>query len=77
MPRQSKSEIIALSSIGIDIGKDVFHIVGFDPNGNIVIRRKIKRLSLEKNLNASSLYCWHGSLPKRTFCQPYFAKTRL
>ncbi|WP_419797708.1 MAG: IS110 family transposase [Terasakiella sp.] len=48
MPRQSKSEIIALSSIGIDIGKDVFHIVGFDPNGNIVIRRKIKRLSLEK-----------------------------
>lgn len=48
MSRKSKPEIITLSSIGIDIGKDVFHIVGFDTNGTIVIRRKIKRLSLEK-----------------------------
>ena len=36
-----------LSSIGVDIGKDVFHIVGFDPNGKIVVRRKFKRLSLD------------------------------
>ena len=25
----------ALASIGIDIGKDVFHLVGFDTNGKI------------------------------------------
>jgi len=37
-----------LSSIGIDIGKDVFHLVGFDENDRIVIRRKIKRLALIK-----------------------------
>lgn len=36
-----------LSSIGVDIGKDVFHIVGFDPNGKIVVRRKFKRLALD------------------------------
>ena len=34
------------ASIGIDIGKDVFHLVGFDTAGQIVLRRKIKRLAL-------------------------------
>jgi transposase len=32
--------------IGIDIGKDVFHLVGFDGDGNIMLRRKIRRLAL-------------------------------
>jgi transposase len=27
--------------IGIDIGKDVFHVVGFDADGKIALRRKI------------------------------------
>ena len=35
-----------LSSIGIDIGKEVFHIVGFGIDGKIALRRKIKRLAL-------------------------------
>jgi transposase len=39
--------IQAFASIGVDIGKDVMHIVGFDPNGAVVLRKKIKRLSLE------------------------------
>jgi hypothetical protein len=34
-----------LASIGIDIGKEVFHIVGFSTNGKIAFRRKIKRLA--------------------------------
>jgi transposase len=38
------------SSIGIDIGKDVFHIVGFDTSGKLVLRRKFKRLALETEL---------------------------
>ena len=29
---------LRLMSIGIDIGKDIFHIVGFDPNGKIDAR---------------------------------------
>lgn len=51
MPRKPKAEITALSSIGIDIGKDVFHIVGFDPTGTIALRRKIRRLSLVKEFD--------------------------
>jgi transposase len=35
-----------LSSIGIDIGKEVFHVVGFGTDGKITFRRKIKRLAL-------------------------------
>ncbi|MCS3763178.1 hypothetical protein GGE24_005184 [Bradyrhizobium centrosematis] len=35
-----------LASIGIDIGKEVFHVVGFGPDGKIAFRRKIKRLGL-------------------------------
>ena len=35
-----------LASIGIDIGKEVFHVVGFSTDGRIAFRRKIKRLSL-------------------------------
>ena len=34
------------ASIGIDIGKEVFHIVGFGADGKIAFRRKIKRLAL-------------------------------
>ncbi len=42
----SKQNVSALASVGIDIGKNVFHIVGFDTDGKIVLRRKIKRLAL-------------------------------
>jgi transposase len=35
-----------LASIGIDIGKEIFHIVGFGTDGKIAFRRKIKRLAL-------------------------------
>src|ERR1700757_4803184 len=38
--------ISPLASIGIDIGKEVFHVVGFDANGKIAFRRQIKRLAL-------------------------------
>ncbi len=42
----SKQTVSALACVGIDIGKNVFHIVGFDTDGKIVQRRKIKRLAL-------------------------------
>lgn len=35
-----------LAVIGIDIGKDIFHLVGLGRDGTIVLRRKIKRLAL-------------------------------
>lgn len=50
MATRSNRNMPAFSSIGIDIGKDVFHLVGFDPNGEVVLRRKVKRLALVSTL---------------------------
>jgi transposase len=38
--------------IGVDIGKDVFHLVGFSAAGDLVFRRKIKRLALADTFRA-------------------------
>lgn len=50
MASTSKQNTSALASVGIDIGKEVFHLVGFDLNGKIVLRRKIRRLALVSEL---------------------------
>ncbi len=42
----AKNGFDELLSIGVDIGKDVFHLVGFDKNGQLVLRKKIKRMAL-------------------------------
>lgn len=36
-----------LAVVGVDIGKDTFHLVGFDRAGQLVMRRQIKRLALQ------------------------------
>ncbi|GHG35233.1 IS110 family transposase [Paracoccus aerius] len=41
-----------LAIIGVDIGKDVFHLVGFDRSGQVVLRRKIKRFALQDTFAA-------------------------
>lgn len=46
--KKTEIKIEALMSVGIDIGKYVFHLVGFDPDGNVVVRKMIKRMALEK-----------------------------
>jgi transposase len=38
--------VAPLASIGVDIGKEVFHLVGFGTDGKIAFRRKVKRLAL-------------------------------
>jgi transposase len=37
----------SLTVIGVDIGKEVFHIVGFGVDGKIAFRKKIRRLGLK------------------------------
>ena len=44
----------ALSVIGVDFGKDVFHLVGFDHRGKVAFRRKIKRHALVETFKALS-----------------------
>lgn len=38
--------VAPLASIGVDIGKEVFHLVGFGADGKIAFRRKIRRPTL-------------------------------
>jgi transposase len=42
----AKNDFDELLSFGVDIGKDIFHLVGFDKNGQLVLRKKIKRMAL-------------------------------
>jgi transposase len=42
----AKNNFDELMSVGVDIGKDVFHLVGFDRDGQRVLRKKIKRMAL-------------------------------
>lgn len=42
----AKNDFDELMSVGIDNGKDVFHFVGFDSDGQLVLRKKIKPLAL-------------------------------
>lgn len=46
MTSKTNHDFSAVTVIGIDIGKDVFHLVGFGTDGELVMRQKIKRLAL-------------------------------
>jgi hypothetical protein len=46
MNAKAETAVSVPSSVGIDMGKDVFHRVGFDAKGKIILRKKIKRLAL-------------------------------
>ncbi|MEP3026522.1 MAG: IS110 family transposase, partial [Pseudoruegeria sp.] len=66
-----------LMSIWIDIGKDTFHLVGFDHDGRRVLRKQIKRLALIATFErAAPLRGWHGSLFERALCQSDFVVSR-
>jgi transposase len=43
----SKSATTAIAVVGIDIGKNTFHVVAHDKSGTIVLRRKFARSQLE------------------------------
>lgn len=38
------------TTIGIDIGKNTFHLIGFDDRGSIVLRQRLSRGQLERRL---------------------------
>ena len=47
MKLNKPEDIDEIVVIGVDIGKDTFHLVGFDQFGQRVLRKKIKRLALQ------------------------------
>ena len=49
--------------VGIDIGKNPFHVVGQDDRGEIVLRQKWSRSQVEARFaNMSALSDWYGGL---------------
>ena len=65
MPRQSKDTVAVL---GIDIGKNTFHLVGLNKRGGIILRLKLSRTRLEAKL--ANLPRRHGSLCRRPSPEP-------
>jgi transposase len=47
MKPRTESNMSSPLVIGVDIGKDVFHLVGFAADGKIAFRRRIRRLALK------------------------------
>jgi transposase len=39
-----------VTTVGIDLGKSVFHVIGMTQSGRIVLRRKVSREQLERQL---------------------------
>ncbi|HMF11733.1 MAG TPA: IS110 family transposase, partial [Gemmataceae bacterium] len=48
MLRQSTPSTVA--TIGIDIGKNIFHLVGLDQRGHVVLQLKTSRGQLDRRL---------------------------
>src|SRR5580658_4458901 len=47
MKPRMESNMSSPMVVGVDIGKDVFHLVGFGIDGKIAFRRRIRRLALK------------------------------
>ena len=47
MKPNTETTAAPLAVIGVDIGKEVFHLVGFGADGTIAFRKKITRLDLK------------------------------
>ena len=43
----SQNQITAIATVGIDIGKNSFHVIGLDQRGAIVLRQKWSRGQVE------------------------------
>src|ERR1044072_1471645 len=48
MKPSTETTTAPLAVIGIDIGKEIFHLVGFGTDGKIAFRKKIRRLGLKE-----------------------------
>ena len=60
-----KSAPPTVSTIGIDLGKNSFHLIGLDQRGAIVWQLKCSRAQLERRL--ANIPCWR---PPRPSCPP-------
>ena len=40
-----------ITTIGIDIGKNTFHLIGLDRRGAIILQQKVSRSQLERDVS--------------------------
>lgn len=52
MTPKLNDKMAGVATVGIDIGKYVFHLVSFDVDGTMVLSKKIKRLALVQTFEA-------------------------
>jgi transposase len=57
----SKAKDSTVTTIGIDIGKNTFHLVGLDKRGSIVLRRKVSRGRVVVRLANMPGFLWRPS----------------
>jgi len=50
MIRIAKAKSTAIATLGVDIGKNTFHLVGLDERGAIVLRERLSRSQIEIRL---------------------------
>jgi transposase len=50
MVRKIKANSAAIATLGVDIGKNTFHLVGLDKRGAIVLRERLSRAQVEVRL---------------------------
>jgi len=53
-----------IRTIGIDLGKTVFHLVGINARGAVVVRKKCSRTQLLRSIPAPPRTC-NRKLPQR------------
>jgi transposase len=57
--RTSQKTSEAIATIGVDLGKNTFHLVGLDKRGAIVLQPKVSRGQLERRLS-NTAHCLIG-----------------
>jgi transposase len=68
MPRATSGTNV-VATIGIDIGKNTFHVIGLDDKGAIILRHKLSRGQVYARL-ANIPPCLIG-MPHLSHSQPY------
>ena len=70
MKPKTDSNTASLAVVGVDIGKEVFHIVGFGVDGKICVPEKDQAIGSRRRVPAAAtVHRWYGSLLERAFCQ--------
>ena len=69
MKPNMESNPTPLAAIGVDIGKEVFHLVGFGVDGKIAFRRRNQAIVSKTRSRSCRVYRRNGGLFELPFCQ--------